>query len=110
MARLVPQVLLNPASQPIPSVRRLPLPGLRPADAEALFRACGVTGDAQAIRDYLTRHCDNHPLVIGVLAGLVLDYLPDRGNFDAWCADPGPLGGRGWTWANWTWSRAATTS
>jgi len=92
-SRLVPQVLLNPAGQPIPGVRRLPLPGLRPLDAEALFRACGVTGDAQAIRDYLTRHCDNHPLVIGVLAGLVLDYLPDRGNFDAWCADLSPLGG-----------------
>ena len=28
------------------------------------------------------------PLVTGVLAGLINDYLPDRGNFDAWAADP----------------------
>src|SRR5581483_4865131 len=62
--------------------------GLRPADAEALLRACGVSGDSQAIQDYLKRHCDCHPLVTGILAGLINDYLPDRGNFDAWAADP----------------------
>ncbi len=92
-SRLMPRVLLNPAGLAIPGVRRLPLPGLRPEDGEALFRACGICGEAATIRDYLTAHCDNHPLVIGVLAGLVLDYLPDRGNFDAWATDPGPLGG-----------------
>jgi hypothetical protein len=36
---------------------------------------------------YLTENCDNHPLVIGVLGGLINNYLPDRGNFDAWVAD-----------------------
>ena len=87
-SRLIPRVLLNQASQPIPGVQRVPLPGLRPADAEALFLACGVTGDSTAIRAYLKTHCDCHPLTIGVLAGLVKDYLPDRGNFDRWSADP----------------------
>ncbi|MGA2150015.1 MAG: DUF4062 domain-containing protein [Bryobacteraceae bacterium] len=87
-SRLVPRVLLNPASQPIPGVLRAFLPGLRPADAEALLRSCGVSGTAAAIRDYLKSHCDCHPLIIGVLAGLIKDYLPDKGNFDAWAADP----------------------
>lgn len=87
-SRLIPRVLLNASSQPIPGVRLERLPGLRPADAEELFRACGVTGTSQTIRNYLKSHCDCHPLVTGVLAALVNDFLPDRGNFDAWVADP----------------------
>jgi hypothetical protein len=86
-SRLVPRVLLNSASQPIPGVLRVPLPGLRPPDAEALLRACGVRGNSQEIQHYLKNHCDCHPLVTGVLAGLINDYLPDRGNFDAWAED-----------------------
>ncbi|HYV82091.1 MAG TPA: DUF4062 domain-containing protein [Pyrinomonadaceae bacterium] len=86
-SRLVPRVLLNSSSQPIPGVLRVPLPGLRPPDAEALLRACGVTGNSQDIQHYLKNHCDCHPLVTGVLAGLINDYLPDRGNFDAWAED-----------------------
>src|ERR1051326_4733721 len=85
--RLTPRVLLNPSGQAIQGVLRVPLPGLRPADAEQLFRGCGVTGDSEKIQDYLKRHCDCHPLVTGVLAGLVNNYLPDRGNFDAWAGD-----------------------
>ncbi|MEJ2887962.1 hypothetical protein [Actinomycetospora aeridis] len=88
-SRLSPRVLLNAADQPIPGARRERLPGLDPVDAEALLRSCGVEGDSDAIRDYLRRYCDNHPLVIGVIGGLVaVDYLQDRGNFDAWAADP----------------------
>ncbi len=87
-SRLIPRVLLNKASQPIPGVQRVPLPGLRPADAEAFFRACGVTGDSTAIQAYLKTHCDCHPLTIGVLAGLVNDHMDERGNFDRWSADP----------------------
>jgi tetratricopeptide (TPR) repeat protein len=92
--RLTPRVLLNPSSQGIQGVLRVPLPGLRPADAERLIRACGVGGDSAAIQDYLKRHCDCHPLVTGVLAGLIKNYLPDRGNFDAWAADEAEGGGR----------------
>ncbi len=92
-SRLVPRVLLNPSSQPIPGVLRERLPGLRPADAEALIRSCGVTGDSQEIQRYLKSHCDCHPLVSGVLAGLIAEYLPNKGNFDAWVADPDAGGG-----------------
>jgi hypothetical protein len=86
-SRLVPKVLLNQANQSIPGVRRVFLQGLRPADAESLLRSCDVTGDSQAIQNYLKSHCDCHPLVTGFLAGLINDYLPDKGNFDAWAAD-----------------------
>ncbi len=87
-SRLTPDVLLNASNQPIQGVVRNSLPGLRPSDAEKLFNACNVSGDSKAIQDYLKAHCDCHPLVIGVLAGLIIDYLPDRGNFDAWAVDP----------------------
>lgn len=92
-SRLVPQVLLNPARQPIPGAKHLPLSGLRPEDAEALARAAGIEGDGARLRAYLTENCDNHPLVVGVLAGLIANYQPDRGNFDTWANDPGPRGG-----------------
>lgn len=87
-SRLIPRVLLNQSSQPIPGVRREQLPGLRPADAEALLCACGVTGTSQDIQNYLQSHCDCHPLVTGVLAGLINSYLPSRGDFDTWIDDP----------------------
>lgn len=85
--RLTPRILLNAARMPVPGVRRVLLPGLRPADAEKLLRACGVRGTSQKIQDYLQRHCDCHPLVTGVIAGLVNDYLPARGDLDAWASD-----------------------
>jgi tetratricopeptide (TPR) repeat protein len=85
--RLVPRVFLNPASQPVPGVLRVSLPGLRPADAEELLRSCGVTGDSQAIQHFLKSQCDCHPLVTGILAGLINDHLPSKGDFDAWVID-----------------------
>lgn len=85
--RLTPRILLSPSNQGIQGVQRIPLPGLRPADAEELIRSCGITGTSQTIQNYLKSHCDCHPLVIGVLAGLIKQYLPDRGNFDAWAFD-----------------------
>jgi hypothetical protein len=95
-SRLTPRVLLNPSGQTIPWARRIDLLGLRPADAEALLRSCGreedsdpgIRGDTAAMQAYLTENCDNHPLVIGVLGGLINYYLPDRGNFDGWVTDP----------------------
>jgi tetratricopeptide (TPR) repeat protein len=85
--RLTPRILLSPSNQGIQGVQRIPLPGLRPADAEELIRSCGVSGTSQIIQSYLKSHCDCHPLVIGVLAGLIKEYFPDRGNFDAWASD-----------------------
>ncbi|PGH44708.1 hypothetical protein COO58_09935 [Micromonospora sp. WMMA1996] len=87
-SRLTPRVLVNAAGQPIPGVVVERLPGLRPPEAEALLRSCGIRGDSYRIQDFLQRHCDCHPLVIGVVAGLINDYLPDRGNFDVWAAAP----------------------
>ena len=92
-SRLVPRALLNLSRRPVPGVRHVPLKGLQQEDAEAMFRACGVTGIAQNMQIYLEQNCGYHPLVIGVLAGLVNDYLPDRGNFDGWVVDPN-YGGR----------------
>lgn len=87
-SRLTPRVLLNPSGQPINGAKKLPLSGLRPPDAEKLLCSCGVEGDSTAIQKYLTTNCDNHPLVIGVLGGLITNYGENRGNFDAWATDP----------------------
>ena len=57
---------------------------MRPPDAEKLLRACGVKGDRSTIQSYLAASCDNHPLVIGILGGLIRNYLPARGDFDVW--------------------------
>lgn len=86
--RLPPRALLNTADQTRPGVSRVQLMGLRPPDAEALFRSCGIKGDSPKIQAYLQTHCDCHPLTTGVLAGLIQHYLSDRGNFNAWATDP----------------------
>ena len=93
-SRLVPRALFNKSNQPIRGVRRVPLEGLRPADAEALLRSesCGnISGDSGRIRSFLQEHCGCHPLVIGVLAGLINQPAPWRGDFDAW--EKAPDGG-----------------
>jgi tetratricopeptide (TPR) repeat protein len=87
-SRLTPQALMNSSHMVVPGVRREILPGLRPVDAEAMIRKCGVAGDSQEIRAYLQKNCNCHPLVIGALAGLINDYPYDRGNFDRWVNDP----------------------
>ncbi|ANZ41320.1 hypothetical protein BBK82_40520 [Lentzea guizhouensis] len=92
-SRLIPNVFLNRAGQLIPGVWHERLPGLRPSDAEALLRSCGVFGDSAAMRNYLQLHCDCHPLVIGIIGGLVNDHLPARGDFDQWSTDPRGGGG-----------------
>jgi hypothetical protein len=92
-SRLTPRVLINNASQPVPGVRREFLGGLRPVDAEAMLKAQGVKGDAEAMREYLVKNCACHPLVIGAIAGLINNYMPKRGDFDAWVNDGSELGG-----------------
>ena len=87
-SRLIPRVLLNAGGLPIPYVQPLNLPGMDDADAEDFLRANGVTGTSHAIRYYLKTYCENHPLTIGALAGLIRNYLPKRGDFDRWAADP----------------------
>ncbi|WP_176793407.1 DUF4062 domain-containing protein [Rhodospira trueperi] len=87
-SRLTPRALLNPAHQPLPGVDRVLLQGLSPEDAEALLRTCGVSGSGAKMQRYLKENCGNHPLVIGVLAGLINEHLSAPGNFDAWAEDP----------------------
>jgi tetratricopeptide (TPR) repeat protein len=87
-SRLVPRALLNRSGLPLPGVKPLVLPGLDEADAEQLLGACCVYGTSADIRYYLTTYCGNHPLVIGVLAGLINSFGPHRGDFDGWAADP----------------------
>jgi len=93
-SRLIPRALMNRANQAMPGVLHERLPGLRPADAEEMLRSesCGnITGDSGRIRSFLQQHCDCHPLVIGVLAGLINQPGPWRGDFDAW--EKAPDGG-----------------
>jgi hypothetical protein len=52
-SRLMPLILVNRSGIPVPGVRREVLPGLRPADAEAMIHACGVFGRSRAIQGYL---------------------------------------------------------
>ncbi len=85
--RLLPSGVTNRSGIALPGVRRELLKGLRPSDAEALFRQAGVHGESAKIQAFLQANCDCHPLVVGALAGLVGDYLPERGNFDRWAGD-----------------------
>ena len=85
--RLVPLCLENRAHQPVQGVCHLKLLGLDPGDGENLFRSLGIHGDSASIRRFLQQF-DNHSLLIGVLAGRILDYRPAPGDFDQWLADP----------------------
>jgi len=87
-SRLTPRALINRSGMPVPGVRREILQGLRPADAEVLMRGAGISGGSKTIQSYVQQHCDCHPLVVGVLAGLINDYMPARGDFDIWLAAP----------------------
>ena len=87
-SRLTPHALMNRSGMAVPGVRREFLKGLRPSDAYEMIRSCGINGESKAIQRYLQSNCDCHPLVIGVLAGLVNGYRADPGNFDRWVDDP----------------------
>ena len=88
-SRLGPRALLNRAINRYRGPFTKDCPGCA-ADAETLFRACGVTGTSTEIQKYLKVNCDCHPLVNrgASPAGLIVDYLPARGDFDAWVNDP----------------------
>jgi tetratricopeptide (TPR) repeat protein len=87
-SRLVPRALLNRAGQPLPGVCHIDLQGLDPADAERLMREAGVKGNSARMQQYVQRHFAGHPLVVGVVAGLVARYRPAPGDFDRWAEDP----------------------
>lgn len=87
-SRLMPRALLNRAGQPLPGVGHIALQGLDPADAERMMREAGVRGDSARMQQYVQRHFAGHPLVVGVVAGLVARYRPAPGDFERWAEDP----------------------
>ncbi len=84
--RLMPATLQG-FGQPPPGVRHLRLPGLTDDDTRALLGRLGVRGSESAIAGFFTP-LGNHPLLLGVVAGLVREYRPQPGGFDQWLADP----------------------
>lgn len=92
-SRLTPQALVGQAGQIIRGAKRLSLDGLHSSDAVALLQSFGIKGSAREMRSYLRQNCDNHPLAIAVLAGIINRYGPSPGNFDVWstAADGGAL-------------------
>jgi tetratricopeptide (TPR) repeat protein len=87
-SRLMPSALTNAVHHPLPGVRHLHLRGMHPDDAIRMMRALGIRGDEQSMRNYFKENFDNHPLLLGIVAGLVNDYVRDPGNFDRWADDP----------------------
>lgn len=86
--RLTPSALVSRGGS-VPGVRRLPLAGLKPADAEALLLANGIAGDTDRIRQYLEVNSEGNPLIVGAIAGLVNRYAVGPGDFDRWANDEG---------------------
>ena len=90
-SRLMPSALLNKSGVELPGVTHVKLTGLDPSDAELMMRRMDVKGDSARIRRYLEKNFGCHPLVVGVVAGLIRKYSPAPGDFDKWseAADAG---------------------
>jgi tetratricopeptide (TPR) repeat protein len=85
--RLMPTALEGRFGRRLPGVQHLRLPGLTDTDTWTLLARLGVDGSPQAAAEFF-RPLGNHPLLIGIVAGLVRDYRPEPGRFDRWLADP----------------------
>lgn len=85
--RLMPRALNSRFGSLMPGVRHVRLPGLSDADTRTLLERLGVTGSEVAITRFLGP-LDNHPLLVGIVAGLVRDYRAGPGGFDRWLTDP----------------------
>ena len=90
--RLMPEALEGRFGQRTPGVTRLRLPGLTAPDTVTLLDRLGVEGEPDAIAEFF-RGLNNHPLLVGIVAGLVRDYQPASGDFDRWLADSTAGGG-----------------
>jgi len=93
-SRLMPTALEGQFGLRLPGVRHLRLPGLSNGDTRVLLARVGVYGSQQAISGFFSP-LGNHPLLIGMVAGLVNDYRAEPGGFDSWLADP--AGGKTFT-------------
>ena len=85
--RLMPVALNSRFGALMPGVRHLRLPGLSDSDTRALLARLGVNGSHTAIARFFGS-LGNHPLLVGIVAGLVRDYRAEPGGFDRWLADP----------------------
>ncbi|HEV2811380.1 MAG TPA: DUF4062 domain-containing protein, partial [Acidimicrobiales bacterium] len=85
--RLMPSDLEGPSGSPLPGVRRYRLPDLGSDDAALIVNRLDVRGERRSIRGFF-EPLGNHPLVIGVVCGMIRDYRKAPGDFDAWLADP----------------------
>jgi tetratricopeptide (TPR) repeat protein len=92
-SRLMPRVLEDRHThKPIPGVQHLELEGLAPADALDMVRRSGAHGNSAAIRQFVDQF-DRHALILRIVVGMVNDFRPKPGDFDAWRADPYAGGG-----------------
>jgi hypothetical protein len=85
--RLMPYALEGRFGGAMPGVAQLRLPGLSDEDMLALLHRLGIHATMRAAREFFSR-LGNHPLLVGIVAGLVRDYRPEPGGFDRWLADP----------------------
>ena len=83
-SRLMPSALLDSTGSERSGVVHLMLTGLDPADAEIMLRSVGVTGDSARMRDYLMKNFGCHPLIVGIVGGLVNKFAKAQGEFDRW--------------------------
>jgi tetratricopeptide (TPR) repeat protein len=85
--RLMPTALESRFGRDVPGVLHERLPGLADVDVPTLLGRLGVHGSDQAVASFF-RPLGNHPLLAGVVAGLVLRDRTAPGDFDRWLADP----------------------
>jgi len=93
-SRLMPDALVGYGDMPLPGVRHMTLRGLRTRETRALLARLGIRHSYANVKLFFDR-LDNHPLLIGVVAGLVKNYRKAPSDFDAWLGDP--LEGRRFT-------------
>jgi len=87
-SRLMPAALLNSSGLERPGVAHVQLIGLDPSDAEAMLRRVGIKGDSAQMRRYVDKNFGCHPLVVGVVGGLIRNYAPAPDDFARWMNDP----------------------
>ena len=85
--RLMPTALETRFGHRLTGVRHLQLGGLTNADTCALLERLNIRGSARAFEEFF-EPLGNHPLLVGIVAGLVANYRAEPGSFDRWIADP----------------------
>jgi hypothetical protein len=87
--RLIPAELSHHAThQLLPEIDSIALGGLQPHDALELMRHLGVRGNHEQQTVFMSRF-GFHSLLIGLLAGRIVNFRPAPGDFDAWLTAEG---------------------